>query len=74
MQSPRGGGGILGVVHNTSTERGGGGGRFLGVCTMNKLLHTGVWQLVRCDQFKPSSQLTTHLSSHRHFKNLGQPL
>ena len=27
-----------------------------------------------CDQFKPSSQLTTHLSSHRHFKNLGQPL
>ena len=40
---PPGGGGILGVVHNTSTERG-GGGRFLGVCTMNKLLHTGVWQ------------------------------
>ena len=36
------GGGVFGVVHNTSTER--GGGRFLGVCTMNKLLHTGVRQ------------------------------
>ena len=38
------GGGIFGVVHSTSTERGRGGADFLGACTLKKLLHTGVWQ------------------------------
>ena len=31
-------------LYTTPQLSGGGGGRFLGVCTMNKLLHTGVWQ------------------------------
>ena len=40
---PPGAGDFLGL-YTTPQQLSGGGGRFLGVCTMNKLLHTGVWQ------------------------------